>query len=141
MKKQLFTALLSIGSCAATAADPSNMQPGLWAITTEMEMPGMPMKMPPQTMRHCYTAKDLERGQNTVPQSRNGNCTVKDYSLKGNTATWSIECTGPNAMRGTGSMTTTATSYTGTMKSVINNPGGRMEMTSHLNAKRVGNCN
>jgi len=28
------------------------MQPGLWEITSTVEMPGMPFQPPPQTVRH-----------------------------------------------------------------------------------------
>ena len=41
----------------------SGMQAGMWEITTRMEMPGMPVGIPPQTIRHCYTQKDVEDGK------------------------------------------------------------------------------
>jgi hypothetical protein len=141
MTRRLTVALLSAGICTTAAAGGINMQPGLWEITTEVDMPGMPMKMPPQTIRHCYTEQELAEAQNTVPQGGNSDCKVTDYKLKGNTATWTIECTGQQAMRGTGTMTTHPTSYTGSMKSVMQGPGGTMEMTNHWRAKRIGDCN
>jgi len=140
MKHRLFAALLPFTLCATVSAGPSNMQPGLWEITTETSMPGMPMKLPPQTMRHCYTAADLAQAQNAVPQGGDANCKIQDYQLNGNTATWTIECTGETTMRGTGTMTMTPTSYTGSMKSVMSHPGGSMEMTSSWRARRVGDC-
>ena len=140
MKHPLLTALLTVTLNATAAAEPSNMQPGLWEITTETSMPGMPMKLPPQTMQHCYTAADLAQAQNAVPQGGDTSCKVMDYQLKGNTATWTIECSGETAMRGTGTMTMTATSYTGSMQSVMTYPGGTMQMTSNWRAKRIGPC-
>ena len=62
-------------------AEPSNMQPGMWEITTEMDMPGMPVKMPAHTMHHCYTAEDLNQSENVVPQSGNGDCKITGYRL------------------------------------------------------------
>lgn len=140
MKHRLLAALLPAVLCTAAFADPSPMQPGLWEITSEMDMPGMPMKLPPQTVQHCYTAADLAQGQNSVPQSGDSNCKMTDYKVSGNTATWTMECTGPTAMHGTGTMTSTATSYSGSMHSVMQGPGGNTEMTTHWQAKRIGEC-
>ncbi|HET9700810.1 MAG TPA: hypothetical protein VFP70_07825 [Burkholderiales bacterium] len=42
------------------------VQPGMWEITSTMEMPGM-LKMAPQMMRHCFTKKDVEDNKKTVP--------------------------------------------------------------------------
>jgi hypothetical protein len=144
MKHRLLTAMLPIALCVPlampAAADPSKMQPGLWEITSEVDMPGMPMKLPPQTMQHCYTAADLEQGKNAVPQSQQSNCKVTDYKIDGNTATWEMECTGPTPMHGTGTMTTDATSYSGSMHSVMQGPNGNTEMTTHWHAKRIGAC-
>jgi hypothetical protein len=40
-----------------------NMKDGLWEITTNIEMPGMPMKMPAMTHTHCITQ------ENAVPDN------------------------------------------------------------------------
>lgn len=114
------------------------MQPGLWEVTTRMEMTGMPVKMPPITIRHCYTRQDLDKGSN-VPQSDDRNCKVKDYKLKGDTATWNIVCTGKNAMTGAGTMTVKSTSYTGKMQFTMKD-GESANAVTHLSGKRVGDC-
>lgn len=128
--------LLTLSSVPAFAA--GGMQPGLWEVTTRMQMAGMPM--PPQTVRHCYTRQDVEKGDRTVPQADDKNCKIKDYKLKGNTATWSIVCTGKNAMTGTGTMTTSATSFTGKSNYKMRDNGETMEMISNLSGKRIGDC-
>jgi hypothetical protein len=132
----IFTTLLSTGALAGGI----NMQPGLWEITGEAEMAGMPMKLPPQTTRQCYTEQDVARAENTVPKSNNGNCKISNYQLKGNTASWTIECSGQMAIRGTGTMTIEPTHYTGSMKSVMQGPNGTMEMTNRWKARRIGEC-
>ena len=130
-------ALCALG---ARAASP-DMQPGMWEITTRMEMPGMPVAVPPQLVRHCYTKKDLEDGKNAVPSNKQDpNCRIKDYALKGNTATWSMECTGENAMSGTGTMTFAASSYSGSMKTRIKQGGQTMDMMQSWTGRRVGDC-
>lgn len=140
MTRRLFTALLFLALGADATAGPSNMRPGLWQITTETDMPGMPMKLPPQTITHCYTQQELAQAQNTVPQGGSGDCQVTDYRVEGNTATWAIACSGQTPMRGTGTMTTEPTAYTGSMKSVMQSPGGTLEMTSRWRARRIGDC-
>lgn len=140
MKNLLSALFLTIAFPATVWAGQSSMQPGLWEITTEMEMPGMPMKLPPQSIRHCYTAKELADGRNAVPQSGDGNCQVKNYRMSGNTASWEIECIGESAMHGKASMTISPTRYTGKMEAVMSSPGGDMKMTTHWRAHRIGDC-
>ena len=41
---------------------------------------------------------------------------MSDYKVSGNTATWKMVCTTPQAMTSTGEMTFTDDSYDGTMK-------------------------
>ena len=137
--KTCLTMLPLLAAVPAALAAPAEMQPGLWEISSKMEAPGMP-KMPPQVMRHCYTKKDLEDTQRTVPQGNDKNCQVKDYKLQGNTATWSIECKGEAAMTGTGTMTFGAQSYSGSMKSRTRYEGTTIESTQSWSAKRVGDC-
>lgn len=130
--------LLSLSPVPAFAA--GGMQPGLWEVTTRMQMTGMPMQMPAQTVRHCYTKQDIEKGDRTVPQADDKNCKITDYKLRGNTATWSIVCTGQGAMSGTGTMTTSATSFTGKSKYKMRDNGGTMDMVSNISGKRIGDC-
>jgi len=130
--------LLTLLPVSAFAAD--GMQPGLWEVTTRMEMTGMPMQMPAQTVRHCYTRQDVEKGERTVPRADDKNCKIKDYKLKGNTATWSIVCTGRGAMSGTGTMTTRATSFTGKSTFKMRDNGDTTNMVSDITGKRVGDC-
>src|SRR5690349_20052022 len=102
-----FTASAGIAQGAAP-----NAQEGMWEITSKMEMPGMPMNMPPQTMQRCVTQKDFSDPQSMAPPDPSGNkCQTSDYRMQGNTATWKIVCTGPNAMSGTGSATYSGNAY------------------------------
>lgn len=132
-------ALLPLLAAVPALAAPTEMQPGLWEISSKLETPGMP-KMPPQVMRHCYTKKDLEDTQRTVPQGADKNCQVKDYRLEGNAATWNIECKGEAAMTGSGTMTFGAQSYSGSMKSRTRYDGRTVEMNQSWSGKRIGDC-
>lgn len=137
--KTLLAVLPLLAAIPSALGAPQEMQPGLWEITSKMEMPGMP-KMAPQVMRHCYTKKDVEDNKKTVPQSGDKNCEMKDYKVQGNTATWTMECKGEAAMTGTGTMTFGAQSYTGSMKSRMKQGGKTIEMNQSWSAKRVGGC-
>ena len=132
-------ALLLFTAAPAALAAPPEMQPGLWEISSKMESPGMP-RMPPQVMRHCYTKKDLEDAQRTVPRGEDKSCQVRDYKLQGNTATWNIECKGETSMTGSGTMTFAAQAYSGSMKSRSRHDGRTIEMTQSWSAKRIGDC-
>lgn len=140
MRHPLSAALLAASACGAVSADTSNMQPGLWEITTEATIPGMPMQPAPQTMQHCYTADALQQAQNAIPQTGDGSCKIEDYRLEGNTATWALQCAGDVSMHGSGTMTSEPTRYSGQMKLVIPGPGGTVEMTTSWRAERIGDC-
>ena len=69
-------------------AEAQNMKEGLWQITMTIEMPGMPMQMPPKTYTHCLTKKDM------VPQKEEPDqeCKMVKRHIKGDTVTWVMEC-------------------------------------------------
>jgi uncharacterized protein DUF3617 len=138
--KKTFAALALLLSVPAGLAASTEMQPGLWEITTRVEIQNMPQRMPPQTIRHCYTKKDIEEKNPTIPQSQDKNCQIKDYVLDGNKASWSMVCTGENPMSASGTMTIGATSFSGTMKSHSGEGGEAMDVTQSWSGKRVGDC-
>ncbi|HIJ80611.1 MAG TPA: DUF3617 family protein [Desulfuromonadales bacterium] len=117
-------------SCFAAPA----MKDGQWEITTVMDMPNMPVKIPPQVMKHCYSKDDVKDQKKVI--NRDKNCTVKDYSISGNRVTWKMECTGENAGTMSGETVFGSDSYDSTMKMVTK---GR-NMNMKVKAKRVGNC-
>ena len=133
-------ALLAVGTAALIAQ--GGMRPGRWETTMQMEMAGSPVQMPPMKSTRCVTtedAKDPSRSLPTGPEARGGqkpDCKMTDYKASGNTITWKMVCSQPQAMTSTGEMTFTDDSYTGTMK--MDSPQG--PMTMKLAGKRVGDC-
>jgi hypothetical protein len=98
-----------------------------------MEMPGMPMKMPPQTYTHCLTKKDM------VPQKEEPNqeCKMIKHDVKGDTVTWVIECkTREGTAVSNGRVTYKGTTFEGGIK--VKHAG--MEMTQNLSGKWIGKC-
>jgi hypothetical protein len=111
---------------------------GQWEVKTEMEMPGMPMKMPAMTTTQCITKEQVEDPQRSVPQGRGtpNNCKVFNYKVSGNKVSWSMKCEGPEAMSGTGEITYGDNTYDGVMK--MERQG--QTMTMKYTGKRLGDC-
>lgn len=107
-----------------------NMKEGLWEITMTMEMPGMPMKMPPRTWTQCLTKK------NCVPQE-DKDCKVIKSEFKEDVFTWVIECkTKEGTTTGNGRMV-----YKGdTFEGVVKVKHGGTEITQNLKGKWIGKC-
>jgi hypothetical protein len=112
---------------------------GRWEVTMEMEMPGMPMKIPAVKSVQCVTKEQADDPNQSVPKGQQGkdsDCKVSDYKVVGNKVTWTMTCTGKNAMTSTGEMTYTGDTYTGVMKTKT----GETEMTMKYAGKRLGDC-
>ncbi len=133
----LFTLLA--GASASSMAGP-DIQPGLWDITTQVDVAGMQANVPPATVRHCLRPTDLEKPEAMVPQGARGDCRVLDYQLQGNTASWRLECTGAAAMTGVARITYAGASYSGTMKIATRYEGHSAEATSRFSGRRIGDC-
>lgn len=121
---------------------------GNWQVTMEMEMPGMPQRMPPMTMMQCVTKEQAADPATAMPQGPGGrgampaDCKVSDYKLDGNKVSWSMKCEGQNAMSGTAEFTYEGDTFAGTMK--MHNESGRGGMpgdvTMKYTGKRLGDC-
>ena len=88
---------------AVSALAQAPRRDGRWEVKTEMEMPGMPMKMPAMTSTQCITKEQVEDPQRSVPQGRGApnNCKVSDYKVTGNkvTSVSPKRCGVPGAVR------------------------------------------
>ena len=140
LRRYALVVLVIAASSAALAQGPR--RDGKWEITTEMDMPGMPMKMPAMTSTQCITKEQAADPQKAVPQGTppgRGNpsdCKVSDYKSTGDKVTWTLKCEGREAMTGNGEITYAADAFKGTMTL---NRGGQA-MTLKYSGKRVGDC-
>jgi hypothetical protein len=117
------------------AAAAEEREPGTWwELTTEMSMPGMPMAMPAQTSKLCLPVREWTEPPAAKPDK---NCKVTDMKRSGNTSSWKVACTGKDAMKGEGEMTTTADAYHGTMH--MRSAQGEMNMKTR-GRKLGGDC-
>ncbi len=131
--------IASLAACGGGPGGP-NMKEGLWEITIRMDMPGMPMPMPPQTYRHCLTHKDMV--PKTQEQPGQTNCREVKREVKGETVSCVIECTAPEgAVISSGTVTYRGDAMEGAVKvRVPDGKRGAMEMTQQMNGKWVGPC-
>ena len=116
-----------------------NINTGLWEITTDTEMIGMPdmpkMNVPSQTHRQCLSKEDL------VPQSKEASqeCKIINVSESGDTISWKIICSGKNgSMEGTGEVTYSGDSLEGFMNMEIK--GTDMKIRNKIKGHRIGEC-
>ncbi|CAD7781789.1 MAG: hypothetical protein KCCBMMGE_01754 [Candidatus Methanoperedenaceae archaeon GB37] len=114
-------------------AEAQNMKEGLWQITMTIEMPGMPMQMPPQTYTHCLTKKDM------VPQKEEPNqeCRMVKRDIEGDTVTWVMEC---KTSEGTAVFNGKVTYKRDSFEGIIKMKQSGMEMTQNLKGKWIGEC-
>ena len=118
-----------------------NMHEGLWEITTKMEIEGMPMKMPPRKHTQCLTNKNMLKTMVPKEQAQEEECKITDQKISGNTVTWTMKCSGKDAMDVTGKTTYHGDTFEGTITMISNDPGeGKMKMINHVSGKRLGEC-
>ena len=108
----------------------------LWEVTMQMQMPGMPAGMPAQVRQVCVAQS--HRDEDLIP--RQGNCRVLDSKRVGNKLTYTMACTGEQAMNVAGEMTFAADRYDGRMQMTMGEGGQSMAMTQTYAGRRVGAC-
>ena len=63
-------AVILFVTLSAMAQGPGPRRDGNWQVTMEMDMPGMPQKMPPMTLTQCITKADADDPTKLAPQGR-----------------------------------------------------------------------
>ena len=138
MKKLIVCgALLLAVAGSAFAAGPQ--KPGKWNVKMQMEMPGMPFKMPPVNFDVCLTEEDLEDPQKAVPRDPKSSCKVGDYNVDGNSVSWTMDCP-KEKMKGSGKITYTDSSYSGSMNLTVGEGDSAQEMTTKYTGTWKGEC-
>lgn len=132
--KTCLTAILFALALPVTGFAADTMRDGYWELTTTMDMPGMPVKMAPTKVKHCYTKEDVKDQKRVISTDRN--CTVTDLKQSGNKVSWKMKCTGENAGVFSGETVFKGDAYDSTMK--MQTQGQTMNMK--VKAKRLGNC-
>jgi hypothetical protein len=115
------------------------LRAGKWEVTTQMEMPGMPMQLPATTRTQCVTQAQQDDPASTLPSGSpdpQADCKASDYRRDGDKVTWKLTCTGSQPMTGQGSIVVDGDRYDGTMVMTMD----QGSMTMKYAGKRVGDC-
>jgi len=137
MKMKHILTVFVLVSLPTTILAVDGMRDGMWEITSKMEMPGMPMEMPPTTVKHCYTKEEVKDQKNVINKDKD--CTVTDFKKSGNKVSWKMRCTGKNAGTFSGETVFSGDSYESVMN-MQSDAGKGKSMTMKVIGKRVGNC-
>ncbi|MCP4720220.1 MAG: DUF3617 family protein [Desulfobacteraceae bacterium] len=114
-----------------------DFNPGKYEIITKVEMPGMPLTVPPQTTIECMTEQDLII-KNDIP---NQDCEIKDVKEVGNTIFWKMKCTQEGqTMESSGRIDYAGNSFKGTIIMNMGTQAGNMTATTTIEGKRIGKC-
>ncbi len=140
--KRALPLLLALAALPTLAGD-RTASPGLWESSVQMQMAGMPYPMPPHTSRRCITQEMIDRNED-IPraQTRTGEeCQIGDVHRAGNTASWTLRCSGSHPMQGSGMVTyDSATAYHAQLRMTMQMDGRQMQMTQSIESHRVGDC-
>ncbi len=145
---RLFLSALALTLCASpTLAAAPSLQPGNWQASIQVQMPGLP-EMPPISTTYCLTpeqAADPEKSlMDKIKQGQSEGkeqCKTLSHSLSGQTARWSVQCTGTQKVKSNFEITYEgSTAYHGTIISEIETPDGAMTMNQSIDARRLGDC-
>jgi hypothetical protein len=98
-----------------------------------MEMPGMPVKMPPHTHTQCLTKKNMV----PLKQEPGQGCKMLKNTVKGDTVIWDMKC---KTREGTALLDGKVTYKGDSLQGVVKMKQKGMEMTQNLSGKRIGKC-
>lgn len=123
---------------APVFAQMPDIQEGLWEVSTEVTIPGMPMKMPAMTTEQCFTKQSMNP-ENILQQN---NCQMHKMDIQSNQASWSMTCEQEGmTMQGSGNIQYQKTQFSGTFDLVISGaPEGAMSMQTKLSGRYIGQC-
>ena len=128
----LFTAHLAL------AGDSVSIEPGLWEVSTTMTSPMFPQPRV-QTQQECM--KESRISPDTLAPSENGECSISETNVNGDTLNWSMLCNTPGgAMNGQGSFESKGDSGSGNMTMNMTIEGQSFSMELVWKGRRIGSC-
>ena len=139
MKYILATCALALVAASPAQADGIPVEPGLWSVTTTVNMPMLPS---PQTMtlEECFT-EDMIDMDDMATEDMDPNCTFGSVRVDGNTMEWTIDCpVEGGTMQAAWSATSSGDSVEGKGDMTMNMAGQTMNMTMTWTGKRIGAC-
>ncbi len=123
---------------ALAASDGVSIEPGMWSMTTVMEMPMLPE---PQVRTHSSCIEESELNPEMFQIDERAGCSINDVEVSGNAATWSIECPGPvSTTRGQWTFTANGDRMSGKGSMNVDMGEQAMEFTVRWEGERTGDC-
>ncbi|MFP4475460.1 MAG: DUF3617 domain-containing protein [Desulfatibacillaceae bacterium] len=118
---------------------PGEMREGQWEITMTIDMPGMPMAIPPQTYRSCLTR------DNAVPRQENDGteCDYEELDNDGSTVKWKATCRSEDGIvsKSRGKIVYYGSSFKGETATETKDPdSGTMRMNNTMKGRYLGPC-
>lgn len=138
--RSLPTTLLALAALPSAAAA---LQPGLYEISMQMVMQGMPVQLPVASFRQCISAQDVADGTAYVSGEKNQDCRTRNLRQSGNTVSYDFACTLPGGQRmiGQSDGASQANGYDVLMRGrFVPALDGVREFSQKLQARRLGNC-
>jgi len=139
MKRKVLLTVALAAFVSTTLAEGIPVEPGLWSITTTMNIPMMPQ---PQTVtvEECFEDEVMDMDDMAM-DDLDPNCTYDLGQVDGNSMRWNIDCPMEG---GTSHAEWLATSGGDTVqgegKISISINGQNMEMNMNWTGKRIGEC-
>jgi hypothetical protein len=135
MRRLLTAALLCLTALPAAASPP--LQPGLYEISMQMVMKGMPMQMP-------VTPQDIASGNAYASGKNSKDCKISNLRQSGNTVSYDFSCAMEGRrglMVGHSSGTSTATGYDILMNGhFVPAVEGMSAFNQKMSGRRLGDC-
>ena len=141
MKGKILAVTLLVAFAPNALAEGIPVEPGLWSITTTMNMPMMPAPQT-KTVQECMEDDIIDMGD-MAAEDMDPNCTFELNQVDGNTMTWSIDCPvqGGGTMNAEWTATSAGDSVEGAGRMTMEMQGQTMEMTMSWAGERIGECN
>lgn len=132
----LGAALLAV---TAAHADGLSIEPGMWEMTTSMQMPMLPEPRV-TTVSECMEKSELSMDE-LGGEEMDPNCTFEMNQLDGNTMSWMVDCpVEGGTAHGEWEATSHGDSITGGGLMTMSIQGQVMEMSMSWEGRRVGAC-
>lgn len=135
--RTLVFSALALGLSTGGAALAQTQEGSLYRVTTQVEMVGLPFKMPDQTTEVCGPRD--HSSEKMVPHDEN--CSITDFEVEGKVSRYTLVCTGDAELTARGEFEQLGgDAYRGKMNMVGTSGGQSVEMSMRFEGKRVGAC-
>jgi hypothetical protein len=133
--------IIALGLPCAVAADNVGalMKPGQWEITLTVHLGGRAGL--PHKVSECFSQEDIQNMRGAPGPGRlDRPCDIRDYKIRGDTATWKMVCSGLPSMSGRGVIIYRPASYSGKTLLTIDDGGPPQTVTTTYSGKYRGVC-